>query len=101
MARQVIRLQIQDRANKTVLTFYSWDTAHNHIRQVILGGIVEELVDVAKWGNSDDKTEALEDLEDIAKEINYPRDQAALEEAVKRWQAYVAQGAPYTTVEIL
>jgi hypothetical protein len=94
-------LIIADPANRSKLTFGSWEEAHEHIRTVILGQIIDELVELALQDDPSQLKKEIEDLRDIAHSVNYPRDEEELKDAVSQWNDYTDHATGFTTVEIL
>lgn len=99
-ADQIVLL-IEDAANRSTLRFGTWAEAHNHIRQVIMGQIVDELYELALQENPAQWKDAIDELKDLAHSINYPKDEAELRDAVAQWAEYAGEGSSYATIEIL
>lgn len=97
MPKEQIVLTVEDSLDKAVLKFSSWEEAHNHIRMVILGGIIDELYELAGQDNPAEFKAKIEELRDIAKSINYPKDLEELKWAVEQWKEFGHGG---TTIEI-
>lgn len=94
-------LVVEDAANRSKLTFDSWDEARNHIRMVILGQIVDEIAELALQDDPSPFKVNIEDLREIAHDINYPRDKEALKDAVSSWNDYTDHATGFTTIEII
>lgn len=96
-----ITLVIQDAANRSKLTFDSWDEARNHIRMVILGQIIDEIAELALQDDPSKYADSIKELQEIAQEVNYPRDEEALRDAVSAWDDYTDHAVSFTTIEII
>jgi hypothetical protein len=101
MTKEKVVLIIEDAANRSKLTFDSWDEARNHIRMVILGQIVDEIAELALQDDPSLFKVDIEDLREIAHDINYPRDKEALQDAVAAWNDYTNHSTGFTTIEII
>jgi len=101
MAKEKVTLIIQDATDRAKVNFSSWEEAHNHIRMVILGQIVDELVELASQDDPSQWKEEIEELKDIAHAINYPGRNRDLQDAVDQWNDYTDHAPHYTTIEIV
>jgi hypothetical protein len=98
--REKIVLVMQDAANRSKLTFGSWEEAQNHIRMVILGQIVDELAELALQDDPSQFKRTVEDLREIAGDINHPKNEDWLKDAVEAWNDYTHHATGFTTIEI-
>lgn len=101
MAKDRVTLIVRDKVDESRMTYSSWSEAHDHIRTVVLGQIINELAELALQEDAEGKEELVEELKDIAKDINYPDSQSTLEGAVLRWGAYADNRTGFTIVEIV
>lgn len=96
-----VHLIIRDKVNKSKLKFPNWHEAHDHIRQVILGQIVEQLAELALQDDPSEWVEEIQTLRDLAENINYPKSEEELEAAVEEWQEYADEGTDFVIIEIV
>ncbi len=98
-----VMLLIEDTSSgdRAKLSFPYWQEAHEHVRQVILGQIIEQLVELALQDTPSDFREEIEQLKEIGHDVNYPRDLGALTQAVEAWKDFTDGHAGYVVVEIL
>lgn len=82
--REKVTLVMQDAANRSKLTFGSWEEAHNHIRMVILYQIVDELAELALQDDPSQFKRTVEDLREIAGDINHPKKRGLAEGCRRR-----------------
>lgn len=100
MADKPIILIVKDRAgNKTRQRFHGWPAANEYIRSVILGQIVDEIANHALQENPSAFKEEIEELQEIAHDINYPRNAEELKDAVERWTEYTDKATGFTWIE--
>jgi hypothetical protein len=83
------------------LVFDSWQEAHEHVRQVILGQIIEELANIGLQDAPSEWKSEIEELMEIGKGVNYPRDEGELRAAAEEWKDYVSGHTGFTVVEVL
>lgn len=100
MAAKQITLIVQDKAgSKTRQRFSNWAQANDYIRSVILGQIVDEIANLALQENPSEWKEQIEELQEIAHDINYPRNAEELKDAVERWTEYTDKATGFTWIE--
>jgi hypothetical protein len=98
-----VTLLVEDTSSgdRSKLSFPYWQDAHDHIRQVILGQIIEQLVELALQDDPSKFKEEIEQLKEIGHDVNYPRDLEALRYAVEQWKEFTDGHAGFVVVEIL
>lgn len=96
-----VHLIIRDKANKSKLKFPNWHEAHDHIRQIILGQIIEQLAQLALQDDPSEWVEEIQTLRDLAQSINYPRTEEDLQAAVEEWREYADEGTDFVIIEVV